>query len=77
MGLKSNIEGMEKPGHKWGIQVSLMEKQKSNLKNRKAFIFLNDPAFPVSREQGCFYNPSKSQIGIFQFSSLTYSESEI
>lgn len=65
MGLKSNIEGTEKPGHKWGIQVSLMEKQKSNLKNRKAFIFLNYPAFPISQEQGCFYNPSKSQIGFF------------
>jgi len=40
MGLESDTKGMEEPGHQQGNQVSLMEKGKSHLKNRKAFLFL-------------------------------------
>lgn len=48
MGLKSNPKGMEETGHQWENQVSLMEKEKSHLKTRKAFLFLKDPTHKCS-----------------------------
>lgn len=42
MGLESDTKGMEEPGHQQRNQVSLMENEKSHLKNRKAFICLKD-----------------------------------
>lgn len=80
--LKATLKAWKSLDTRGGSRSASWKKRKVIWKTGKHFFFWNIQlinGLPISWEQGCFYNPSKSQVFgfFFKFSSLTYSESKI